>query len=107
MGDRELKKENTITLKLPSERKEDVFDKDDFDATKFINQMYPDEASLTDIDRFAGVLKKQVQRHNQEYRYQPCNACMHPLQTEKHPPCGMCHADTSSDMTPMHADPGH
>ena len=59
-GERELKKEMNLTL--PSERKEDVFDKEDFDATRFINQMYPDEASLTDIDRFAGALKKQASR---------------------------------------------
>ena len=49
-----------MTLTLPSERKPDVFDKEEFDAIKFVNQMYPDEASLSDIDRFAGVLKKQV-----------------------------------------------
>ena len=55
---RELKK--VMTFKLPSERKADAFDKEDFDATKFINQMYPDESSLSDIDRFAGALKKQV-----------------------------------------------
>lgn len=41
-------------------RKQDVFDAPDFDAVKFINQMYPDEASLSDLDRFVDVLKKQV-----------------------------------------------
>lgn len=55
---RDVKK--VLTFKLPSERKEDAFDKDDFDVTKFINQMYPDESSLSDIDRFAGALKKQA-----------------------------------------------
>ena len=57
-GGREMRKEMNLTL--PSERKQDVFDKEEFDAIKFVNQMYPDEASLSDIDRFAGVLKKQV-----------------------------------------------
>lgn len=94
-----------ITLTLPSERRADVFDAEDFDAIKFINQIYPDgvldaswlhacsiwvaghdvrgkalsqkvcvawtnpaamlfapcaEASLSDVDRFAAVLRKQV-----------------------------------------------
>jgi hypothetical protein len=49
-----------IKLKLPSEKKPDVFDQTDFDATKFINTIYPDESSLTDIDRFISVLKKQA-----------------------------------------------
>ena len=31
-----------LTLSLPSERKPDVFDSEDFDAVKFINQIYPD-----------------------------------------------------------------
>lgn len=31
-----------ITLTLPSERRADVFDAEDFDAIKFINQIYPD-----------------------------------------------------------------
>ena len=31
-------------LKVPSEQKQDVFDQPDFDAIKFINQIYPDGA---------------------------------------------------------------
>ncbi len=34
--------QRTITLTLPSERKKDIFDSEDFDAIKFINQIYPD-----------------------------------------------------------------
>ncbi|GAX83739.1 hypothetical protein CEUSTIGMA_g11164.t1 [Chlamydomonas eustigma] len=55
-----------IKLKLPSEKKPDVFDQADFDATKFINTIYPDESSLTDIDRFVGVLQKQIRSIDKE-----------------------------------------
>jgi hypothetical protein len=48
--------EGHIVLKT----KKDVFDAPDFDPIKFINQLYPDEASLTDLDKFIAVLKKQV-----------------------------------------------
>lgn len=33
-----------ITLKSPFQRKTDVFDAEDFDPTKFVNQIYPDGA---------------------------------------------------------------
>ncbi len=41
-------------------RKQDVFDAPDFDPIKLINNLYPDELSLTDLDRFIGLLRKQV-----------------------------------------------
>jgi hypothetical protein len=31
-----------VTLKSPFVRKTDVFDSEDFDPTKFVNQIYPD-----------------------------------------------------------------
>lgn len=31
-----------VTIKSPLERKQDVFDSEDFEPTKFINQIYPD-----------------------------------------------------------------
>lgn len=34
--------QQTIIIKTPPERKLDVFDSEDFDATRFINQIYPD-----------------------------------------------------------------
>lgn len=34
--------QQTIILKSPLDRKQDVFDSEDFDPTKFINQIYPD-----------------------------------------------------------------
>lgn len=55
-----------ITLTLPSERKTDVFDAEDFDAIKLINQIYPDETSLSDIDRFSGVLRRQIRSIDKE-----------------------------------------
>jgi hypothetical protein len=36
-----------INIKSPLERKQDVFDTEDFDANKFINQIYPDGESFT------------------------------------------------------------
>jgi hypothetical protein len=32
----------TVTLKSPFQRKTDVFDSEDFDPVKFVNQIYPD-----------------------------------------------------------------
>lgn len=32
-------------FRLPSERKPDIFDREDFQAIKFINQIYPDGTS--------------------------------------------------------------
>lgn len=32
----------SITLKSPFQRKTDVFDSEDFDPVKFVNQIYPD-----------------------------------------------------------------
>lgn len=32
----------SINLKSPFQRKTDVFDSEDFDPTKFVNQIYPD-----------------------------------------------------------------
>ncbi|MEW5319492.1 MAG: hypothetical protein WDW38_010640 [Sanguina aurantia] len=53
-------------LRLPSERTPDVFDQEDFQATKFINQIYPDESSLGDLDKFMGVLRKQIHAVDKE-----------------------------------------
>nr|BCL66276.1 hypothetical protein [Volvox reticuliferus] len=53
-------------LRMPSRKRADLFDSEDFDPTKLINQLYPDEASLTDLDRFVLVLKKQIQQVDQE-----------------------------------------
>mmetsp|Transcript_28777 Transcript_28777/g.63416 ORF Transcript_28777/g.63416 Transcript_28777/m.63416 type:complete len:903 (+) Transcript_28777:134-2842(+) len=61
-----LQEQVEIKFQLPSERKTDVFDKEDFDAIKFINQIYPDESSLGDLDRFIGVLKKQIRTVDKE-----------------------------------------
>nr|ADI46829.1 VPS53Bf [Volvox carteri f. nagariensis] len=49
------------TLKMPSRKRADLFDSEDFDPTKLINQLYPDEASLTDLDKFVTVLKNQIE----------------------------------------------
>jgi hypothetical protein len=37
--------QQAIILKTPLERKQDVFDSEDFEPTKFINQIYPDGQS--------------------------------------------------------------
>ncbi len=57
-GEIEARKE--MLLRLPSQRQPDAFDSLDFDPIKFVNTIYPDETSLTDIDRFVGVLQKQA-----------------------------------------------
>ncbi|KAG1671687.1 hypothetical protein FOA52_007478 [Chlamydomonas sp. UWO 241] len=41
-------------------RKPDVFDRDDFEAVKFVNQIYPDEGSLADIEKFMAMLRRQI-----------------------------------------------
>nr|BCL66141.1 hypothetical protein [Volvox africanus] len=53
-------------LRMPSRKRADLFDSEDFDPTKLINQLYPDEASLTDLDKFVLVLKKQINQVDQE-----------------------------------------
>ena len=35
-----------VTLRSPYQRKADVFDSEDFEPAKFINQIYPDGARL-------------------------------------------------------------
>lgn len=55
-----------VIIKSPLERKQDVFDSEDFEPTKFINQIYPDEASLGDLDRFIEMLKKQIKTSDKE-----------------------------------------
>ncbi len=40
-----------INIKSPLERKQDVFDSEDFDANKFINQIYPDGEPLLPTSR--------------------------------------------------------
>jgi hypothetical protein len=51
-----------VTLKGPFTRKTDVFDSDDFEPIKFINQIYPD----------GEVLRSQLEL----LRPQPAAACM-------------------------------
>ncbi|GLI62858.1 hypothetical protein VaNZ11_005587 [Volvox africanus] len=53
-------------LRVPSRKRADLFDSEDFDPTKLVNQLYPDEASLTDLDKFVLVLKKQINQVDQE-----------------------------------------
>nr|ADI46897.1 VPS53Af [Volvox carteri f. nagariensis] len=53
-------------LRMPSCKRADLFDSEDFEPTKLINQLYPDESSLTDLDKFVTVLKKQIQQVDQE-----------------------------------------
>eukprot|EP00798_Chlamydomonas_sp_ICE-L_P006224 gene6224-2841_t len=50
----------TINLKLPTKQKADVFDQPHFDKVKFVNQIYPDENCLTDLDRFMAVLRQKI-----------------------------------------------
>ncbi|KAI8462913.1 MAG: subunit of GARP complex [Monoraphidium minutum] len=47
-------------------RKKDVFDAEDFQPAKFINQIYPDEASLGDLDKFVDMLRKQIKSVDKE-----------------------------------------
>nr|ADI46827.1 VPS53Df [Volvox carteri f. nagariensis] len=51
---------------MPSRKPVDMFDSEVFDPTKLINQLYPDEASLTDLDKFVTVLEKKIQHLDQE-----------------------------------------
>eukprot|EP00775_Hariotina_reticulata_P007996 gene7996-8194_t len=57
---------SNVTLKSPFVRKTDVFDSEDFDPTKFVNQIYPDEASLGDLDKFIDMLRKQIKAADKE-----------------------------------------
>jgi hypothetical protein len=41
-------------------RKNDVFDSPNFNPISFINQIYPEESSLQDLDKFIDVLRRQV-----------------------------------------------
>eukprot|EP00879_Flechtneria_rotunda_P008030 GHRR01008412.1.p1 GENE.GHRR01008412.1~~GHRR01008412.1.p1 ORF type:complete len:961 (+),score=374.37 GHRR01008412.1:225-3107(+) len=56
----------TVTLKSPFQRKTDVFDSEEFDPVKFVNQIYPDESSLGDLDKFIDMLRKQVKAVDKE-----------------------------------------
>jgi hypothetical protein len=48
------------TRELQLSKKQDVFSSANFSATQFINQIYPDESSLGDLDKFIDVLRRQV-----------------------------------------------
>eukprot|EP00198_Chlamydomonas_reinhardtii_P007003 XP_001696339.1 subunit of GARP complex [Chlamydomonas reinhardtii] len=61
----ELTRQPTI-LRMPSQKRQDLFDSEEFDPVKLVNTLYPDEGSLTDLDRFIVVLKKQIQSVDQE-----------------------------------------
>ncbi|PNH03932.1 Vacuolar protein sorting-associated protein 53, partial [Tetrabaena socialis] len=53
-------------LRSSSQRRAELFDSQEFDAIRLVNTLYPDEASLTDLDKFIGVLKKQIQQVDHE-----------------------------------------
>jgi hypothetical protein len=50
---------NSVVVKQ-YRRKPDVFDDPNFSPIAFINSLYPDEGSLTDLDKFIAVLKRQA-----------------------------------------------
>lgn len=52
--------------KMTLAAKKTVFDAEDFDAVRFINQIYPDESSLSDLDRFTDMLRKQIRAVDKE-----------------------------------------
>jgi hypothetical protein len=56
-----------INIKSPLERKQDVFDTEDFDANKFINQIYPDGEWLLPISStvLSGWHVRALSRHEQ------------------------------------------
>eukprot|EP00201_Polytomella_parva_P018686 CAMPEP_0175063804 /NCGR_PEP_ID=MMETSP0052_2-20121109/14968_1 /TAXON_ID=51329 ORGANISM="Polytomella parva, Strain SAG 63-3" /NCGR_SAMPLE_ID=MMETSP0052_2 /ASSEMBLY_ACC=CAM_ASM_000194 /LENGTH=634 /DNA_ID=CAMNT_0016330059 /DNA_START=108 /DNA_END=2008 /DNA_ORIENTATION=- len=58
-------KESTV-LSIPSQKKIDIFDEENFSATKFINKIYPDEKSLNDLDRFTSILRTQIRNIDKE-----------------------------------------
>ncbi|KAG2492670.1 hypothetical protein HYH03_009085 [Edaphochlamys debaryana] len=60
-----MQRQPTI-LRVPEKKRADLFDAEDFDPIKLVNTLYPDEASLTDLDKFIIVLKKQIQQVDQE-----------------------------------------
>jgi hypothetical protein len=58
----------TISIKSPLNRKTDVFDTEDFDAVKFINQIYPDGGRASAAAGYpprAGILSQSspLQQH--------------------------------------------
>lgn len=49
-----------VELRPQALRKNDVFDQPNFNPISFINQIYPEESSLQDLDKFIDVLRRQV-----------------------------------------------
>ena len=44
----------------------DVFDQEDFDPIKYINQKFPDESSLTGLDGEIDRIKQEIERLDRE-----------------------------------------
>ena len=44
----------------------DAFEKDDFDVIKYINQKFPDEHSLENLDKEIELIKQEIERLDEE-----------------------------------------
>ena len=44
----------------------DAFEKDDFDVIKYINQKFPDEHSLENLDKEIDLIKQEIERLDDE-----------------------------------------
>lgn len=47
-------------------RVEDAWDREDFDAVKFCKELFPDEASLKDVDKVIEVVKRRTRAVDEE-----------------------------------------
>ncbi|KAK9820837.1 hypothetical protein WJX81_002519 [Elliptochloris bilobata] len=50
----------------PADTQPDIFDDDNFEATAYINELFPTEASLTGLDSTIGSLKQKIRRVDTE-----------------------------------------
>ena len=44
----------------------EIFEKDDFDVIKYINQKFPDEHSLENLDKEIDLIKQEIERLDEE-----------------------------------------